>query len=109
MLSKEDRDLIERVLGVSAFNAPHTMYSFEDVEALLAADSAEAAPVADDEMVELARLGLHRVRYERMKRMLNGDRRALGERSPGDPPDMQEAARAALEAALTQPNGGQDA
>lgn len=41
----EDRDLIERVLGVSAFNAPHTMYSFEDVEALLAAARAEAAPV----------------------------------------------------------------
>lgn len=40
----EDRDLIERVLGVSAFNAPHTMYSFEDVEALLAAVRAEAAP-----------------------------------------------------------------
>ena len=29
------------------------------------------------------------------------------EREPGDPPDMQEDARAALEAALTQPNGGQ--
>ncbi len=42
-LPPEDRDLIERVLGVSAFNAPHTMYSFEDVEALLAAVRAEAA------------------------------------------------------------------
>ena len=44
-LPPEDRDLIERVLGVSAFNAPHTMYSFEDVEALPAAARAEAAPV----------------------------------------------------------------
>lgn len=47
-LPPEDRDLIERVLGVSAFNAPHTMYSFEDVEALLAAARGEAAPVVDD-------------------------------------------------------------
>ncbi len=53
-LPPEDRDLIERVLGVSAFNAPHTMYSFEDVEALLAAVRAEAAPVVDEGMVKRA-------------------------------------------------------
>ena len=52
-----------------------------------------------DEAVEAARQALHRVRWERMKRMIEGDRRALGEREPGDPPDMQEDARAALEAA----------
>lgn len=52
-----------------------------------------------DEAVEAARQALHRVRWERMKRMIEGDRRAMGEREPGDPPDMQEDARAALEAA----------
>lgn len=52
-LPPEDRDLIERVLGVSAFNAPHTMYSFEDVEALLAAVRAEAAPSSPGDGWEL--------------------------------------------------------
>jgi len=108
-LPPEDLDLIERVLGRDLYHATRTVYDPVSVAKLLAAVRAEAAPVVNERMVERARLALHRVRYERMKRMLNGDRRALGERSPGDPPDMQEDARAALEAALTQPNGGQDA
>jgi len=66
-----------------------------------------------NEAVEAARQALHRVRWERMKRMIEGDRRALGEREPGDPPDMQEDARAALEAAapfmLPAPEGVSEA
>jgi len=91
-LPPEDRDLIARVLGVSAFNAPHTMYSFEDVEALLAAARSQAAPVVDDEAVERAldRYNLVAARETRSPRI-----------------DDMRAMRAALEAALTQPNGGQ--
>lgn len=58
-----------------------------------------------EDMVERGRKALHALRYERLKRMFEGDKRALGEREPGDPPDMQEDARACLTAALASKDG----
>ena len=99
-LPPEDRDLIERVAGPLLLQAEQAIMEWATLSRVIAAARGEAAPVVDEGMVERARLALQRVRYERVKQMLSGDRRALGERSAGDPPDMQEDARAALEAAL---------
>lgn len=125
-LPPEDRDLIERVLGVSAFNAPHTMYSFEDVEALLAAARAEAAPVVDEAYIERIVEAFERATEFswscNLTRLVDGDRTYTlttpeGSEDFGGVSEAHERLdeiksmrrRAALEAALTQPNGGQDA
>lgn len=128
-LPPEDRDLIKRVLGRDLYHATRTVYDPVSVAKLLAAARAEAAPVVDKERVREA------MKSGGFWRSCSGcyTTNEGYPTAPRDPvfkcelglgcsecggigavwddgnygPDFMDPA--ALEAALTQPNGGQDA
>jgi len=125
-LPPEDRDLIERVLGYDADeNVKTLLLTRSDLSNLLAVARAEAVPVVDDaELLGQARGALNFILafYEPGQRYLDTNAWKQAElsgklalialsRRLGVPVSAwveRSVPKAALEAALTQPNGGQN-